>query len=153
MHHRKSFPPLFLWLELCVLKFSFKWKLKLYIKSRGISIEYITPPHPCHLALKYQYMANFASCISCPLLPAPRPHWIVLKKNPRYIGIHVSFTSKTEKVFKKFFIKHIYVYIMYIFQMHKCSQGFLGGSVVRNPADNAGDTGWIPGLGRVRRGS
>ena len=28
------------------------------------------------------------------------------------------------------------------------SQGFPGGSVVKNPPANAGDVGWIPGLGR-----
>lgn len=60
-------------------------------------MEYIIPPYPYHLALKYQYMANLASFISYPLLPAPCPHWIVLKKkrkNPKYVGIHV-FISKT----------------------------------------------------------
>lgn len=48
-------------------------------------MEYITPPYPYHLALKYQYMANLASFISCPLLPAPWPHWIVLKKKKKKI--------------------------------------------------------------------
>ena len=28
------------------------------------------------------------------------------------------------------------------------NEGFLGGSVVKNPPANAGDTGLIPGLGR-----
>ena len=30
---------------------------------------------------------------------------------------------------------------------HKCSMGFLGGSVVKNPPASAGDTGLIPGEG------
>ena len=30
--------------------------------------------------------------------------------------------------------------------------GFLGGSVVKNPPDNAGDADWTPGLGRFPGG-
>ena len=41
---------------------------------------------------------------------------------------------------------HIYIYIYA--QIYKCVNGFLGGSVVKNPLDNAGDAGSIPGLGR-----
>ena len=33
-----------------------------------------------------------------------------------------------------------------------CSQGFLGGSVVRNLPANAGDAGSVPGMGRSPRG-
>ena len=33
-------------------------------------------------------------------------------------------------------------------ELRLSSQGFPGGSVVKNPPANAGDTGLIPGLGR-----
>ena len=31
----------------------------------------------------------------------------------------------------------------------RCSHDFLGGPMVKNPQANAGDTGWIPGPGRI----
>ena len=37
---------------------------------------------------------------------------------------------------------------MLLHLMHKDMYGFPGGLAVKNPPDNAGDTGSIPGLGR-----
>ena len=43
-------------------------------------------------------------------------------------------------------IRYLYMYVIYK------ARGFPGGSVVKNLSANAGDTGWIPELGKSPRG-
>ena len=43
-------------------------------------------------------------------------------------------------------------FLLTLHAIYEDMKGFSGGSEVKNPPDNAGESGWIPGLGRSIRG-